>query len=178
MALAFLGSGCDEQPTYTTVPSNVSFGLGLAMDRLLGAGLRVSILDFPPNPCGVGLEGYYVAAQSPRAPARVRRGSTVVVKVFRSPIPSPIGSGDDPEFTVVPDLVGLPYSEAMSRLDGIWPCIDEVSALTPSASAKGLDAYVVATQSLEPGRRVPYGGRKTASGMFEVSVLHLTLVLG
>ena len=177
VAALSVGWGCDDEPRYTVVPSNASYGLGLAMDRLLDAGLRVSIPEFPRNPCGVGLEGYFVAAQDPRAPARVRRGSTVVVKVLRSPIPSPIGSRDDPEVAVVPALVGLRYSEAMSRLGGIWPCIDEVPALTPSASAKGLDAYVVATQSLAPGKRVPYGGVKTARG-FKVTVLHLTLRLG
>jgi hypothetical protein len=177
-ALASLAWGCDKKPTYTTVPSNASYGLGLAMDRLLNAGLRVSIPEFPPNPCGVGLESYHVAVQSPRAPARVKRGSTVVVKVFSPGIPSPITDlRPHPKFATVPDLKGVTYPAAMSRLDGIWPCIDRVAALTPSASTKGFGAYVVATQDLAPGTRVPYDGVTTRLG-FKPSVLHLTLTLG
>jgi hypothetical protein len=178
VALASFGAGCDEEPKFTNVPPNASYGLGLAMDRLLDAGLRVSIPAFPRNPCGVGLEGYHVAGQSPRAPARVKRGSTVVVKVFPSPIPTPITDSEPhPRFAVVPDLEGVPYPAAMSRLDGIWSCIDHVAALTPSASTDGFGAYVVDTQDLPPGTRVPYDGVTTDRG-FKPSVLHLTLTLG
>lgn len=169
---------CDEKPAYSTVPSNATHGLGIAMDRLLAAGLRVSIREFPPNPCGIGLEGYHVRVQTPRAPARVNRGSTVEVKVLSSPIPSPISRTDSPEFTVVPDLVGARYSTAMSRLEGIWPCIEEVPPLTPEASVDGFDAYVVATQHLTPGTRIPYGGVLTKEGSFRVSTLRIRLALG
>ena len=177
VALASVGWGCEEESRYTTVPPNASYGLDLAMDRLLDAGLRVSIPEFPRNPCGVGLEGYHVAVQSPRAPARVKRGSTVVVKVFPSPIPTAIGVSPHPKFASVPDLEGMAYPEAMERLHGIWPCIDRVAALTPSESTKGFRAYVVATQDLSPGTRVPYEGVTTRLG-FRPSVLHLTLTLG
>jgi hypothetical protein len=169
---------CDEKPAYSTVPSNATHGLRTSMDRLLAAGLRVSIREFPPNPCGVGLESYHVRVQSPRAPACVRRGSTVEVKVFSSPIPSPISRVDAPEFTVVPDLVGLPYSKAMSRLEGIWPCIVEVPPLTPEASVRGFDAYVVASQHLDPGTRIPYDGVRTKEGGFRASILRIRLALG
>jgi hypothetical protein len=178
VALASFGAACDEKREFTNVPSNASYGLGLAIDRLLDAGLRVSIPAFPRNPCGVGLEGYHVAVQSPRAPARVKRGSTVVVKVFPSPIPTLItDSRPHPRFAVVPQLEGVSYPAAMSRLDGISPCIDRVAALTPSASADGFGAYIVAAQDLAPGTRVPYDGVTTKIG-FRPSYLHLTLALG
>jgi beta-lactam-binding protein with PASTA domain len=178
VALASLGWGCDKTPSYTTVPSNAGVGLDLAMHRLRDAGLRVSIPSFPRNPCGVGIEGYHVLGQSPRAPARVERGSTVVMRVFPSGIPTSISdSRPHPKFAVVPDLEGVSYPAAMSRLDGISPCIDRVAALTPSASTDGFGAYVVATQDLAPGTRVPYDGVATHVG-FRPSVLHLTLTLG
>src|SRR3989442_310866 len=139
---AALLAGCNDKPKYTAVPANTSFSLGLAMKRLRDAGLRVSIRRFPRNPCGVGLDGYFVVNQSPRAPARVKRGSTVVVRLVRSPIPSPAVEDVHPKFAVVPDLVGRRYSDAMNRIVGMWPCIDDVQPLTASPSSPGLEPYV------------------------------------
>lgn len=179
---SLLGSGvsaCDEvpKPGYVTVPSNVGRDLGTALERLRDAGLQASIRDFPDLPCGYGLDRYQVFVQSPRAPARVRRGSVVEVTVVAPPIPSPVSRADRPEFTTIPDLVELRYSGVRDRLDGIWPCFDEVPPLTPDASREGLDAYEVVDQDLDPGLRLPYGGAHTREGGFRPTVLHICLAL-
>jgi hypothetical protein len=179
---AVLGLGlatCDEEPQseQVIVPSNATRDLGSALPRLLEAGLRISIREFPTNPCGVGLEGYSVRVQFPRAPARVKRGSTIDLKVGSSPIPSPTVRANAPDHTIVPDLVGLTYSDAMKRLEGIWVCLDEVPPLTPEASVEGFDAYIVSDQDLDPGMRVPYGGARMMGGGYSPTVLHVRLAL-
>jgi beta-lactam-binding protein with PASTA domain len=180
--VAVLGLGlatCDEEPQseHVIVPSNATGDLSSALPRLLEAGLRISIREFPPNPCGIGLEGYSVRVQTPRAPARVKRGSTIDLKVGSSPIPSPTVRADAPDHTIIPDLVGLTYSDAMKRLEGIWVCLDEVPPLTPEASVEGFDAYIVADQDLDPGMRVPYGGARMMGGGYSPTVLHVRLAL-
>jgi hypothetical protein len=167
-------SRCDDEPRYVTVPSNAERGLESSIQRLLDAGLRASIREFPPLPCGYDLLGYRVHVQSPRAPARVKRGSVVELTVRGGPIPSPTLASNRPEFTTIPDLVGLRPSD-VTRLDGIWLCLDEVPPLTPEASKDGLDAYVVSDQDLDPGLRVPYGGAQTKEGGYRPTVLHVRL---
>jgi hypothetical protein len=150
--------GCSDEVEYTTVPSNATFGLGLAMERLLAAGLRVEIETFPPQPAGVGLESYVVRLQSPRAPARIPRGSTVTVRVEASLQPSPAFRTAHPPTIVVPRLVGLRYPEAMARVpEGAWVQLGPVPPLTGAASVDGFDAYRVARQAPDPGTVLPYG---------------------
>jgi beta-lactam-binding protein with PASTA domain len=154
MSLVLLAvAGCTARDDgYTTVPSNASLSLGVAVERLLKADLRFEIAQFPAQPAGVGLEGYFVRYQSPRAPARVRRGSTVAVHVDRSPIPSPGFRTDHPPTVVVPRLSGLSYSEAVARLpEGVWLQLGTVPPLPAAASVNGFDAFVVTRQLPKAG---------------------------
>ena len=149
LALAGCTGGDDE---HTRVPSNATRSLDVAVERLLDAGLRFRIAEFPSQPAGVGLEGYGVSLQTPRAPARVPRGSTVTVKIHRSPIPSPGFPTGHPPTVVVPRVTGLSYTEAVARLpEGVWLHLGRVPPLTAEASVNGLDAFVVERQQPKPG---------------------------
>jgi beta-lactam-binding protein with PASTA domain len=171
-------AGCSADEEHTTVPSNATFSLGIAMERLLAAGLRVEIEAFPPQPAGVGLERYFVAVQSPRAPARVPRGSTVAVRVTSSLIPSPSFPTKHPPTVVVPALVGLHYSDAIARLpEGTRLALRRVPPLTPEASVNGFDAYRVARQDPAPGTVLPYGCPTAPGGGCLPSTIRLELEL-
>jgi hypothetical protein len=58
---------CGHRDEWTTVPSNATFGLQLALERLEEADLRFEISSFPPLPCGIAIESYHVVLQDPRA---------------------------------------------------------------------------------------------------------------
>jgi beta-lactam-binding protein with PASTA domain len=163
------------EPELTTVPSNVGRDFGTAVDRLLAAGLRIRVDEFPPQAPGIGLGGYAVAVQSPRAPARVPRGSVVSVRLESSAFPSPVFPVDHPPTVRVPDLRGLRYSAATHRIpEGLWLALDAVPPLPPEASGRGLDAFVVDAQDPPPGTEMPYGCAPRGRGCF-VSVVRLRL---
>jgi hypothetical protein len=165
LLLALAGCAVGDKEDETTVPSNVSFGLGIAVPRLLDAGLRFEIADFPPQPAGAGLESYFVLVQTPRAPARVPRGSTISVRVGSSPIPSFGSPINHPATVIVPRLVGLKYTTAMARMPaGLWLQLRTVPPLPSEASVDGLDAFAVARQFPAPGTVMPYGCPRRPSG--------------
>lgn len=170
-------AGADNEVA-TTVPSNATLSLGVAVERLRAAGLRFEIADFPPQPQGVGLEGYHVRFQYPRAPARVARGSTVNVFVSSSPIPMFGSPVRHPPTVVVPRLIGLKYTQARARIPaGLWLQLGSVPPLPPDASVNGLDAFAIAQQSPKPGTVVPYSACATRGGGCRVSTLRIDLRL-
>ena len=164
----------DEQQV--RVPSNATYSLGYAIPRLLDAGLKISIPSFPPQPAGVGLEGYGVTLQTPRAPALVERGSVVTLRLRSSLIPSAAFRTRHPPTIVVPDLIGRPYPDAVSRVpEGLWIWLRAVPPLRPDDSSRGLRAFVVAAQQPRPGTRMPYGCSRVAGGGCRVSLVRLWL---
>jgi hypothetical protein len=175
VAAAACGGNADER---VRVPSNATGSLGNAVDRLLAAGLRISIPSFPPQPCGAGLGDYFVAVQEPRAPALVKRGTIVTVKVHSSLIPSPAFPSQHPPFVTVPRLVGLRYGDAMRRIpEGLWICLERVPPLTPEKSTRGFDAFVVASQRPRSGTRLAYGCARTREPGCRVTVVQLSLAV-
>ena len=152
---------CGHRDEWTTVPSNATFGLQLALERLEEADLRFEISSFPPLPCGIAIESYHVVLQDPRAPARVRRGSVVRLKLSSPPVPlegDVVPTEDDPPTRDVPDLVGRRYSDFLrvSRSEGLSMCLAGIPPLPGEASHRGLDAFVVETQDPPAETRVPY----------------------
>src|SRR4051812_5247470 len=118
-ALALLAAGCGGSRSYVSVPSNHGRSLDDALARLHAAGLRAS---FPAwrTPCGIGLP--VVNAQSPPAPARMRRGSTVELSSTPSPTPSPAVPKHHRRWAYVPRLVGDGFGPATARLPAMWSC--------------------------------------------------------
>jgi hypothetical protein len=138
-----------------TVPSNHGRPLDDALRRLDAVELRVT---FPSvsTPCGVGLP--HVVLQSPRAPARVERGTVVAVKFQSSPIPSPDVPTRRPRWTYTPDLVGEEATAAY-RLRAIWPCLH-----VRAASGVAASRLVVVAQRPPPHTRVPAYGVSIGRG--------------
>jgi hypothetical protein len=173
-----LAAGCGGSEEHVTVPSNASYSLGVAMERLLAADLRVEVEHFPPQPAGVGLDGYFVRVQSPRAPARVPAGTAVTVRISSSPIPSPRTGVGSRQTVTVPKLAGLRYTNAIARVpEGLWIQLGPVPPLAAEASTKGFDAFVVARQRPSPGVVLPYGCARAAGGGCRPSIVRLELEL-
>jgi hypothetical protein len=151
LALAACGS-----QARVDLPSNHGHALDDALRRLHAVGLRAS---FPATriPCGDGLP--QVDIQSPRAPVRVERGSTVRLKFMPSFIPSPAVPKHHARWTHIPPLVGKEFAPAVAKLNGIWPCV----RLRPAAAASATRAVIVA-QSPPAGTRVPAFGVMVGRG--------------
>src|SRR3954469_3836914 len=118
-ALALLAAGCGGSRSYVSVPSNHGRSLDDALARLHASGLRAS---FPAwrTPCGMGLP--VVNVQSPRAPARVRRGNSVELSFTPSPIPSAAVPKHHRRWAYVPRLVGADFGPATAGLTAMWSC--------------------------------------------------------
>jgi len=160
--------GCNSSPPdHVDLPSNHGHGLDDALQRLHAVGLRAT---FPATstPCGDGLPS--VNTQSPRAPARVKRGSVVVLNFEPSPIPSPAVPKHHPRWTYVPQLVGYEYAEASGKLRMIWPCVH----VQPASGTSGSRAVVVA-QKPSAGTRVPAYGVLGAGGGYRPTTVDLTV---
>jgi hypothetical protein len=108
------------------------------------------------------LEDIVVVRTTPSPGVGVEAGSVVTFEEFTgvftdSPPPVP---DEHPATVKVPDLIGLSYSEAVRALEigGLVPIvvISKLPPLSPEASVRGLDAYVVEAQSHEPGSELPY----------------------
>jgi beta-lactam-binding protein with PASTA domain len=166
--LAAVGlAGCNSSPPdHVYLPSNHGHGLDEALQRLHAAGLRAS---FPAarTACGDGLP--WVNTQSPRAPARVKRGSVIVLKFGPSFIPSPSAPIHHARWTYVPQLVGSEYADASEKLRAIWPCVRVQAASGTSASRA-----VVVAQSPRAGTRVPAYGVQVARG-YRPTTVNLTV---
>jgi hypothetical protein len=75
-----------------------------------------------------------------------------------------------------PDLVGLGWPEAERELSGLRPEIVAIAPLPADKSERGLDAFVVTSQSIEPGSQVPFLGVHGAQGVnLEASTIRLEL---
>lgn len=161
-ALALLAAGCGGSRSYVSVPSNHGRSLDDALARLHAAGLRAS---FPAwrTPCGLGLP--VVNVQSPRAPARIRRGSTVELSFLGSPVPSPTGPKHHRRWTVVPRLVGREFGPATARLSAMWSCQHG-----PAAERTTDARLVVAAQRPAAGTRVRAYGYLTGRAYHPTAV--------
>jgi beta-lactam-binding protein with PASTA domain len=161
--------GCNSSPSGPVdLPSNHGYGLDEALQRLHDVGLRAS---FPATstPCGNGLPS--VNSQSPRAPARVKRGSVVVMYFEPSFIPSPGVPRHHPRWTFVPQLVGLEYADAFGKLRMIWPCVHVQAARGTSGSR-----VVVVAQNPRAGTRVPAYGVQIGRG-YRPTTMSLTVAV-
>jgi hypothetical protein len=157
--LALVGCGAHET---VEVPNNHGHLLDDALRRLHDAGLRAT---FPAvaSPCGDGLP--YVNVQSPRAPARVRRGSVITLNVQALPIPSPTYPLHHARWAYVPRLVGDEYRTASRRVVAMWPCVHVRGAIATTSPR-----LVVLQQRPSPGTRVPAYGVKSADGYSPTNV--------
>ena len=151
--------------SFVQVPNNNNKSLAQALQRLHDAGLRAS---FPATMASCG--GFpSVHYQTPRAPARVRRGSIVAIHFLPSfhglfAVPK-----RHPKFTTVPRLVGREAIEAIHRLRYIQHCV-EVRAATATSSPR----LVVVAQDPKPGTRVRAVGVKVGRG-FRPTTVSLTV---
>jgi hypothetical protein len=159
--LPLVAFGCGGT-SYSTVPSNHDRTLGDALRRLHAAGLRATCPTWK-TPCGMGLP--VVNVQTPRAPARVKRGSTVVLRFEFSPIPSAAVPKHHARWTHVPRLVGRDFDRAASELTGIWPCPHG-----PPARGTSATRLVVSAQRPGAGTRVPDYGYMTGRAYHPTTV--------
>jgi beta-lactam-binding protein with PASTA domain len=100
-----------------------------------------------------------VGALVPEPGTAVPGGSTVTIKIDGSPVRTPPPVPDTHPATVeVPDVVGLPYTEAIAALGGLYPVADltPFPPLPPAASVLGFDAYIVTGQTPAAGKSLPY----------------------
>lgn len=164
IALALVG--CGSQPRSVDVPSNHGHSLDDALRRLHAVGLRAS---FPAvkTPCGDGLPS--VDVQSPRAPARVKRGTVVTLKFLYSMIPSAAVPLHHTRWTYVPRLVGDDFGHATKNLRAIWPCV-HVQPATATSAAR----LIVVAQSPGAGTRVRAFGVLFSRG-YRPTTMNVTL---
>lgn len=157
--------GCGSEHPFVQVPNNNNKSLDQALQRLHEAGLRAS---FPSTreSCGSFPTVHY---QSPRAPARVRRGSIVTIHFHLSPIPSFAVPKRHPKFTTVPKLVGREVIEAIHGLRYIQHCV-EVRAADATSSSR----LTVIAQDPKPGTRVLAVGARVGRG-FRPTTVSLTV---
>jgi hypothetical protein len=173
----------------TVVPNVRRMAFDVALHRLLGRRLLVSVPRFiffhaAMAEQGWGrLQNYLIVSQSPRAGSRVRAGVTVRLRLdnplFRGPIGSMGIPSHHPRYAHIPNLVGDDYRRAMAagtERSGILVRVSTTGALTPRASTCGLNAFIVASQTPRPGKRVLWGGVRGASGV-QPSLATVTIAL-
>jgi hypothetical protein len=148
--------GCGSLPHSVDLPSNHGHPLDDALRRLHAVSLRAS---FPAAriPCGDGLPS--IDVQSPRAPARVRRGSVVTLRFLPSFIPSAAVPKHHARWMYVPQLVGDDFGDASKKLRAIWPCVHVQSAAAASDAR-----VIVVAQSPRAGTRVTAFGVLSGRG--------------
>jgi beta-lactam-binding protein with PASTA domain len=148
--------GCGSQPHFVDLPSNHGHAVDDALRRLHAVGLRAS---FPAAriPCGDGLPS--IDVQSPRSPARVKRGSVVTLRFLPSFIPSAAVPKHHARWTYVPRLVGEDFGDASKKLHAIWPCV-QVQAAAATSDAR----VIVVAQSPRAGTRVTAFGVLSGRG--------------
>lgn len=141
-----------------TVP-DVSGGPGIlvAYRRLRNRGLRAAI---PSSFSVASLCMPSAGAQSPRARARVRRGTVVSLSGLRCALASPGMPVPPPPSVVVPELIGTSLSSAVSWAEaaGLAWQVDELAPLEPSWQMELFDNYVVRAQR-------PAAGSTATAGM-------------
>ncbi len=153
------------------VPKVAGLQFDVAVSHLLARHLLISVPRFAPfhdAPAEQGwgrLENYRVLAQSPVPGVRVGASGYVVLTLNAPVFPGPYGSmtvpSKHPRYATIPDLVGQPYMKAMSGSPfktGIFVRVGQTGPLSPQASACGLNGFVVASQTPNPGTRVRWGG--------------------
>ena len=165
MIVAVALVGCGSHSRYVDLPSNHGHALDDALQRLNAVGLRAT---FPAAkiPCGDGLPGINI--QSPRAPARIKKGSVVTLTFMPSFVGSLAVPKQHARWTHVPQLVGQEYI-ATTKVQAIQPCIHLKAATATSASR-----VVIVAQNPPAGTRVPAFGVETGRG-FKPSTVDLTL---
>jgi beta-lactam-binding protein with PASTA domain len=159
--LAF--TACGSKNTIVPPVDTTDFGSGMAL--LQKAGLRAEVISFVPPPDGSGLEGVRIADQDPEPGTQVTRGSIVHLTIRSGPIPSPAIPIDHPTEVVVPNLVGLSWEQASTKLTGLWPQITSIDPLPADKGGRGLEPFYVRSQSPKPGTHVPYLGKPTRTGV-------------
>ena len=124
-----------------------------AYDRLHRAGLAVAI---PRRSSLSSLCLPRAGAQTPRAGARVARGTAVTVSPLACRLGSPAGDGQP---AVVPDFRGHLASRATSwaATHALYWEVDRAPPLRPSRRARLLDNYVVIRQSPAAGSSLGRG---------------------
>jgi hypothetical protein len=165
MVALLVVAGCGSHVQYVDLPSNHGHTLDDALQRLHAAGLRAT---FPAAkiPCGDGLPG--INTQSPRAPARVKKGTVVALTFLPSFVPTPAVPKQHARWAYVPRFVGREYVETTS-LRAVLPCIHVEPATATSASR-----IVVVSQEPAPGTRLPAFGVTTRRG-YKPSTVDLTI---
>jgi hypothetical protein len=87
--------------------------------------------------------------------------------LFTGPLGSMAVPSTHPTYARVPDLVGLDYQKAMAAgqgwSTGIFVRVGRTGPLTAAASACGLNAFVVASQTPRPGTQVLWAGVRPRS---------------
>jgi len=156
VAIVLILTACGGHARYADLPPYRGYVLDDVLRRLHVVGLRAS---FPAasTPCGDGLP--VAVIPSPRAPARIERGSTVTLKFMFSAIPSPSVPMHHVRWTHVPRLVGEEFRHASANLVAIWPCV-HVRAATAISGTR----LVVVAQSPRSGTRVPAFGVLSGRG--------------
>ena len=180
-AIVLAAAGCGGGAEVRVPPVDTGT-LGHALKAMRAAGLRVEASPFGPLPPGTTLDGAAVGDQDPEPGTRVAKGSTVRLNMMGfNPIGSMAVLDHRPRYVVVPDVVGLNWSKARTRLDGLVPWIRAVDSLPASESSRGLAAYVITGQTPRAGTRMRHTGYLVRRGPhrgFHPSFIRLTIGVG
>jgi hypothetical protein len=125
------------------------------------AGLRASFRSTKAT-CGSFPSVRY---QSPRAPARVARGSIVTIHFDVSPHGLVAVPKRRPKFATVPRLIGREVIDALNQLRYVRHCV-QVRAAAATSSTR----LVVVAQDPKPGKRVRAIGVKVGRGFRSTDV--------
>lgn len=117
--------------SYVQLPAYRGYALDDLLRRLHALGLRASYSSNSPA-CGNGLPAAVIP--SPRAPARVKKGSTIRLKFMYRPIPTPAVPDHHPRWTHVPGVIGKDFRQAAAGLVAIWPCVHVQSERSTSGT--------------------------------------------
>jgi hypothetical protein len=171
------------------VPKVVGASFDRALSRLLHHHLLVSVRHFAPFHDAMAeqgwgrLENYRVVSQSVAPGGQVASGEVVTLTLdtpeFRGPLGSMGEPIDHPTHVRIPNLVGFDYERAMAAGEasttGIFVRVSTTGPLTPAASACGLTAFVVSSQTPRPGKQVLWGGVNPDGVNPELATVTITL---
>jgi hypothetical protein len=161
--LLVLAAGCGSHGRGAPDVKGDSFPKALA--RLRASGFLVSVPSFPPLRNHMVEQGRGRLGDYRVVGERTNGSKIVTLTVADTPRTGPLGSivvlNLHPWRVRVPRLVGLTYRKAFRRSPfrtGLWIRVGRVEPLRPAASADGLDAFVVVSQTPRPGASVPFSG--------------------
>jgi beta-lactam-binding protein with PASTA domain len=172
------------------VPGVIGDHFDLAVAKLLRRHFLVSVPRFASFSNAMAeqgwgrLENFKVVSQSVAPGKQVPAGTSVTLGLdtpaFSGPLGSMVEPVHHPTYVRIPDLVGETYRQAMAGGNafktGIFVRVSRTGPLTSTASACGLNGFVVESQHPSPGRQVQWGGISPNGVNPKIATVTITLV--